>query len=268
MADTPRPELQDPADGWLLEELLAARAGVVGAHPELAAWLTAVQRPAGVAELGGLPTVLRAFQAHHASPALPLPSAASSRDRPARSARSRRHRPTQVVVIAAAALVTLGGTAAAAYLGVLPGPVQDLASHLPGVQPATSHARPASPAHPTPGQGPSSSPSASASTTPPGRPPSPSPAVVSACTAYLSHTLSTSSPEYQALVAAAGKANRLTGYCNSTLHAAAQSSAKGQGKPTTAPSNKPSTPPGKPSSKPTNHGQSKPTASPSHKPHP
>lgn len=278
MVDTQGEGLGSPADLWLLDRLLAVQ-DPAPAHPELAAWLTAVRRPGSADELAELATFLRAFDARqgspsaarfHGAPNVPVvEGAVGTRGPAARSTGTRRpNRRTRVVVLATSALVLLGGTAAAAYTGVLPAPLQSLASDVLGVKP--SAARPAS----TAAAGPAASrvtPSAPAAhrTGTPGAPGTGTSApVVSACNAFLDHTLSTGSDEYKALVAAAGMASRLTGYCTSALHAAPQSSASSHGKPTTSPSNKPSTlPGGKPTSSPTPHGGGKLSAAPTNKPH-
>ena len=279
MVDTHGEGLASPADLWLLDRLLAVQDDSATAHPELAAWLTAVRRPASAGELAELPTFLRALDARQGSPApvrfhgtpnVAIAEGAVGTRGPAarRTGTRRRNRRTRVVVLTASALVVIGGTAAAAYTGVLPAPLQSLASHVPGVKPSVAH--PVS----TPGAGPKASgftpsaPSTHATVTPGAPGTGTSAAVVSACSDYLAHTLGTGSAEYQALVAAAGKASRLTGYCTSALHATPQSSASAPGKPTISPSNKPSTHPGgKPTSSPTSHGGGKPSTAPTHKPH-
>ena len=280
MVDTHGEGLASPADLWLLDRLLAVQDDSATAHPELAAWLTAVRRPASAAELAELPTFLQALDARQGSPAparfhgtpnVAVVAGPVGTRGPAtrRTGTRRRNRRTRVVVLTASALVVLGGTAAAAYTGVLPGPLQSLASHVPGVQPPAAHPASTQAAGPTASRVRPSAPSAHATGTPGAPGTGTSAAVASACSAYLAHTLSTGSVEYRALVAAAGKASRLTGYCTSALHAAPQSSASAHGKPTASPSNKPSTHPGgKPTSSPTPQGGGKPSTAPTHKPHP
>ncbi len=98
---------------------------------EALASLSDPQRPGA---LTGEAAARSAFARAAASPATGSPA---TRPRPQRSVRVR---PRLAAVLAAAA-ISLGGTVAAAYAGVLPAPIQDLA-HLALGAPAVHHAAP------------------------------------------------------------------------------------------------------------------------------
>lgn len=117
---------------------------------------------------------------------------------------------------AGAAAVTLGATAAAAYAGALPAPLQELAHRTvraPAagavtVVPATPS--PTGTAQPTP----SASPSPTPSPTGAGQgPDATGPAVFGLCTAYRSGGLAPSSTAYRSLAAAAGGPGGIDAYC-------------------------------------------------------
>jgi len=138
-------------DEPLLDMIFDRRPLPPGAPPEmhdLARMLTVVAGPAEPGELAGEATVLAAF-ARLASPAGISPAAS-------RSARRRLSvRPRRARLPMAAALVTAAaglGSIAAAYVGVLPGPIQQMAHVTVGapLPPHGSAHRPAAVANPRP----------------------------------------------------------------------------------------------------------------------
>jgi hypothetical protein len=112
--------------------------------------------------------------------------------------------------------IAAGGTAAAAYTGSLPTPLQQAAHGLIGA-PAPTESEIAEPtaaatatptATATPGPGSTTDPTAS-----PVGPDATGPAAFGLCTAFTHGGLATSSTAYASLVTAAGGANALTSYC-------------------------------------------------------
>jgi hypothetical protein len=152
-----------------------------------------------------------------------------------------------------AAAVTLGGVAAAAYTGQLPGSVQNLAHTTIGAP--RSH----EPAHPSTSASPVG-PSATGN------------AAFGLCTAY-SHAkahgdAASRAVAFRNLANAAGGSGNISTYCASVRHPGATPSASGHhsgkpsapGKPSTHPSGKPTT---HPSGNPTSHPSGEPTSHPS-----
>ncbi|HUY44898.1 MAG TPA: hypothetical protein VMV92_04130 [Streptosporangiaceae bacterium] len=180
-------------------------------------------------------------------------------DRSARPARSRRRRHPLLTSLlsaklAAAAVVALGGVTAAAYVGVLPAPVQKLAHDTFGAPPAHPSAHPATPAGPD-GTG---------------------HAAYGLCTAYAhlkAHgNAGQKAVAFRNLAAAAGGAADVTAYCAGVAHPgkspSGQPSSHPAGKPSTLPSQAPAThPAGQPSTLPSqapaSHPSGKPTSHPS-----
>ena len=154
--------------------------------------------------------------------------------------------------LAAAAAVTLGGVTAAAYAGVLPPSVQNIAHHTFGVPPAHPSTRPVLPATPV---GPDGT----------------GPDAHGLCTAY-AHLKAHGSAEQKAvalrkLAAAAGGAAKVTAYCAGVAHPGTSAS----GTPASHPAGKPSALPSHtkaahPTGEPSSHPTGKPSSHPSGKP--
>ena len=148
---------------------------------DLAETLASLDGPGEPDELAGEAAVVRFALARKASPAGVSPA------RPARRKPPRRTVPRSARVAAALAVaaIPLGGTAAA-YTGVLPGPVQDFAHRVIHAPPAHQPGHPKQhPAGDTPGRGNAVAPTASQPASPapatpkgtpkPSKPPKPSP---------------------------------------------------------------------------------------------
>ncbi len=149
MTDTqhPRPHEHEPAtDPWLLDRLLAGPAGddlVDDGGAALAELFAAMTAPPTEADLVGLDAALAAFVAHQSE------TARSWGWGPATMARRLVARPAAVLV-ASAGVLTAGAVAAAAYGGVLPPTLQDIAHHAIGAPAAHQSSHPGS--HTTPGR--------------------------------------------------------------------------------------------------------------------
>jgi hypothetical protein len=181
-------------------------------------------------ELAALPSALAVFRSEIGRPGQP------ARSRRRRHARLGSRVSAKLAAAATAAAVTLGGAAAAAYAGVLPASVQELAHHTLGAPPAHP---PAHPAHPV---------------TPAGRRAA-GHAGYGLCTAY-AHLKAHGSARQQAvafrnLATAAGGAANVTAYCAAAAH------------PGKAPPGKPD---GHPTGKPARHRTGKPARHPAGKP--
>jgi hypothetical protein len=126
----PRRELDEP----LLDAFLDERSLPLGAPEELRAVAELLAGLAGPAEPGQLAgeAAARSAFARRASPASVSPARPAWR-KPSRRAVPRSARVAAALVVAA---IGLGGTAAAAYAGELPGPIQDFAHHAIGAPPA------------------------------------------------------------------------------------------------------------------------------------
>ena len=160
MTDTqhPRPPEHEPAtDPWLLDRLLAGPAGddlVDDGDAALAELFAAMTAPPTEADLVGLDAALAAFVAHQSETARswgwgPATMARSWGWGPATMARRLVARPAAVLV-ASAGVLTAGAVAAAAYGGVLPPTLQDIAHHAIGAPAAHQSSHPGS--HTTPGR--------------------------------------------------------------------------------------------------------------------
>jgi hypothetical protein len=135
-------------DVLLLDAIMAGQALPADAPRQirvLADWLTQLAKPNGPGELAGEAAAMSAFR-RRISPATTMPLAR------ARSHRLRRPRlmagRARLAAAFATAAVAVGGSAAA-YAGVLPGPVQNLAHRLIDAPPAFDNA-----AHPAAGNQP------------------------------------------------------------------------------------------------------------------
>jgi hypothetical protein len=127
MTDHALESTEEPEDLWLLDRLLEqGPAADHAAEHRLAMWLAAVQAPAEPAELSGLSHALAAFTARVTAQETVPPV-------PVRHSRRAVSRAARLAAIAGAGVIVLGGTAAAAYNGDLPRPLQELAHKIPGV---------------------------------------------------------------------------------------------------------------------------------------
>jgi hypothetical protein len=156
----------------------------------------------------------------------------------------------KLAAAASVAAVALGGTAAAAFTGSLPAPVQKLAHNTIGA-PSAHHSAPATPVGPQP--------TGSAS--------------FGLCTAYAhakAHgTAKQKAVAFHNLAAAAGGAANVKAFCASATHPgpSGQPTPHSTGKPSSHPTGKPSgLPTGKPSSHPTGKPSSLPTGGPTSHP--
>jgi hypothetical protein len=158
----------------------------------------------------------------------------------------------KLAAAASVAAVALGGTAAAAFTGTLPTPVQKLAHTTVGA-PSAHHSAPATPVGPQP--------TGSAGS--------------GLCTAYAhakAHgTAAQKAVAFRNLAAAAGGAANVKAFCASVTHPGATPSGlpspHPSGKPTSHPTGKPTShPTGKPSSHPTGQPSGLPTGGPSSHP--
>jgi PT repeat len=152
----------------------------------------------------------------------------------------------KLAAAASVAAVALGGTAAAAFTGTLPAPVQKLAHTTIGA-PSAHHSAPATPVGPQPAGNAGSG----------------------LCTAWAhlkAHgTAAQKATAFRNLAAAAGGAANVKTFCASATHPGP--SAHPTSKPTSHPTGKPtSLPTGKPSSHPTGQPTSLPTGGPSSHP--
>ncbi len=142
MTENPRPpEHESATDPWLLDRLLAGSAAgdpVDAGEAELADLLAAMTAPATEADLVGLDSAVAAFVARQSTQAQ-VPS-------PDRSRLTRRLlRLPAAVVAASAGALTVGAVAAAAYGGVLPSALQDIAHRTIGAPAAHQAPDPSSP---------------------------------------------------------------------------------------------------------------------------
>ena len=238
----------------------------------LAALLAGTELPAGLSpELRPVADALAALRAAPASDELSgeaqvLAAFRDQRGVPDAVRRPRRRRPTvlapllsaRAAVIAAAAVLSMGGVATAAYTGALPAPVQRFAHDVFGAPPAG-------------GTGPGGQ-----SSTAPAGPSATASAAAGLCAAW-AHAKAHGTAEqkavaFQRLAAAAGGASHVAAYCAVAAHPGTSASPaaspatptshpapKGSGKPTTHPTPQGS---GKPTSHPTPQGSGKPTSHP------
>ncbi len=177
-------------------------------------------------ELAALPGAMAVFRSEIGRPGQP------ARSRRRRHARLGSRVSAKLAAAATAAAVTLGGAVAAAYAGVLPASVQELAHHTLGAPPAHP---PAHPAHPVTPAGPR----------PAGH------AGYGLCTAYAhlkAHgSASQKAVAFRNLATAAGGAANVTAYCAAVAHPG-------------------ETPPGHPTGKPGRHRTGKPARHPAGQP--
>jgi hypothetical protein len=185
--------------------------------------------------------------------------------RPAPHAPRRRRHPVLASLLsaqlAAAAVLILGAIAAAAWVGVLPAPVQRLAHDVFGA-PAARHSAPAQ--HPAAATDPNAT-----SPTPTG-PPATGPDAHGLCTAYWhaqAHgNASQKSVAFRNLAAAAGGAANITAYCAGVPHPGSTPPGKtnpGNAHRGASPPGKPASPPGgQPSAHPSRSGNAQHTGQP------
>jgi hypothetical protein len=154
----------------------------------------------------------------------------------------------KLAAAASVAAVALGGTAAAAFTGTLPAPVQKIAHNTVGA-PSAHPSPPATPVGPQPAGN----------------------AGFGLCTAW-SHakahgTATQKATAFRNLAAAAGGAANVKAFCASVTHPGATPSVRPTGQPTSHPTGKPTShPTGKPSSHPTGQPSELPTGGPSSHP--
>jgi hypothetical protein len=171
--------------------------------------------------------------------------------------------PTGLIASAAAAgVLTLGGTAAAAYTGSLPAPLQDVAHHVIGApaadaSQATAESAPETSTEDATRTTPTDS--ATPTGTPSSGPDATGPAAFGLCNAFTHGGLATTSVAYAALVKAADGAGKVADYCAKVSHPGA--TARPGGSPTSQPT-------GEPTSLPTHTASGHPTGSGTAAPHP
>jgi hypothetical protein len=262
MSETTPPAAEQPIDLYLVERLLADRA-TPGDDDEraLAILFAALRSPAVPSELAGRGDYLAAFAA-----------AQTLRIAPPHSRRKTMLATLLATktVVAGCALVTVAGTAAAAYTGSLPTALQDVAHQSVGAPAA--HVSPlASPGSHRPTASPTVSvtPKPTAIKGTPG--PKPTGAAARAwCNAFDRGGLGPKSKARRALSEAAGGPSRIPAFCALVLPDAPgrpHSTDKPGDRPTAKPTHQPEKPAAKPTSKlpgqPTNMPTNLPTAYPS-----
>ena len=248
----------------LLAELLTGTELPAGSPPELrpvADALAALKAGPASDELAGEAAALAAFQGRVGAQRTVHPRRTVH---PQRTRRQRR-RPSllspllsaRAAAVAVAAVLSIGGVAAAAYTGALPAPVQRFVHNVFGAPPAVSH----------PGSGTASA-----------RPAATGHAALGLCNAWAdakAHgNANQKAAAFHNLATAAGGAANVAAYCAATAHpgASAFQTPPGKGKPTSHPtphgSGEPTPHPtphgsGEPTPHPTPHGSGKPTSHPS-----
>jgi len=255
MSENPPSAQEQPFDPWMVERLLNEPAMARDDDEQaLAILFAALRAPALPEELLRQRDYLEAFAATQTLRTDPIPT--------------RRNKMLALLMakttVAAAALVAVAGTGAAAYTGSLPDGLQNVAHHVVGA-PAVDHTQaPNSHANPratdktaTPSA--TGTPKASHSSNGVGP-------AYGLCTAYRKGGLATTSTKYRELAKAAGGADRISAVCADVPH---PGNRQGTAKPSDRPAGKPSDKPtGKPSDhptgKPSDLSTGKPTALPTH----
>jgi hypothetical protein len=251
------PEMGDASLAALLAGAEPAEGLAPGLRPLADALAALTVRPASD-ELAGEAAALAEFYSRAGAPV------------PVRRSRHRRHpllaplRSGRVAAVAAAAALSLGGFAAAAFAGALPAPAQQFAHHTFGA-PAARGTHPTS-THPTSTHPASTHPSAA--TTPAG-PDATGPAAFGLCTAWThakAHgTSSQQAVAFRNLAAAAGGVGKVGAYCAAVPHPGPSSSRSSHpsGPPTSHPTGPPTShPTGPPTSHPTPHATGRPSSHP------
>ena len=249
MTDTGNEAPEQPEEIGLLDRLM--QPGPASDDPTervLAAWLTAVQASPSSPELSGLNDALAAFNAHKAA-TLSVAGPSGPKPLPSRHSRRTIRRSSKVAIGATVGVVLLGGTAAAAFDGALPAPLQRLVHQitgLPGPRRTDPTATPTSPA----GTGTSPSPTATDARTL---------EINGLCAAYVRGVLAPSSPGFRTLLSAAGATQSIATYCRAHPKATDTGATHPPAEATTGPSGHPST---QPSGPPTSHPSGEPSSHP------
>jgi hypothetical protein len=214
----------------------------------LKAFLAAATAPGTSGELAGEDAILEAFRAAGSGAS---PSHTLSRAR--RTSVLSTFLAGKAVAAAAAGGIAIAGTAAAAYTGNLPDKLQDVAHQTIGAPAADAPAeRP----------DPTVTPAGDHSSATPVGPDASGNAAFGLCTAWDKGGVATTSVAYDALVKAAGGADKIDAYCDSVPHPgkatehAATPAAKPTARPTEAPESHPSAP--------TTHATGAPADAPTH----
>lgn len=262
----------DPLDLFAVERLLAGPADPSGpADPAgsaqeraLAELVGALRAPAGADELAVPDRVLAAFDAHAAgADAADGGFSGEALPSPRRKSMISTALAAKGMAAAAALALTTAGTAAAAFTGHLPGPLQAAAHKAVGA-PDADHGKSA--AHrpdgtPTGKPTPSVRPTGSAV-----GPDAEGSAAAGLCNAFAHGGLATTSTAYRNLVRAAGGPDAIPAFC-----ATVQQHGDPSGSPTDKPGGKPTDKPGgrptdKPGGRPTDKPTDRPTGSPTERP--
>jgi hypothetical protein len=256
---SPRADVPELPDG-ALDALLTGDPGTDEAYAGLqpaAALLAALNAAPQDGELAGHARALAEFRRRGGRPV-----------HARRSARRRSRLLTALLTAkaaaaaAGAAAVALGGVAAAAYTGTLPGPAQQFAHSVIGApSPQPGHR----PGTPQPGHRPGTPQAAPARTGAAG-PDAAGPAASGLCTAYAhakAHgTASQKAMAFRNLAAAAGGAAKIAAYCAAVPHPGRSQSSQPAAAPTHPAGRPASHPTGKPSSHPTPHPAGRPSSVP------
>lgn len=164
--------------------------------------------------------------------------------------------------------LALGGTAAAAFTGVLPAPAQNLAHTVIGAPAATTSQLSTATSSPSESSSHTGTPTDRTSNTGPVGPDASGPAALGLCTAWTQHESngassngkSDDSAAFKNLAAAAGGADKIAAYCAGILQSARPTAPDAS---STGPETSSSHPTGKPSTKPTQASTGHPIGTPS-----
>jgi len=257
MSETTPPAAEQPIDLHLVERLLADRA-TPGDDEEqaLAILFTALRSPAVPSELAGREGYLATFAAAQTLRTAPPQSRRKSMLATLLATKT---------LVAGCALVTVAGTAAAAYTGSLPTPLQDAAHHSVGA-PAShvTHSASPDPARPSGAATASATPKPSAIKGTAGPKPTLG-EVRGLCHAFDKGGLGPKSKARRALSEAAGGPSHIPAFCEAVLRGATPQPHP-SGKPSGHPSAKPSNPAGRPSAQPSERPTVQPTDRPTAQP--
>ncbi|HST80719.1 MAG TPA: hypothetical protein VLL08_03135 [Kineosporiaceae bacterium] len=250
MSETTPPAAEQPIDLYLVERLLADRA-TPGDDDEraLAILFTALRSPAVPSELAGREDYLAAFAAAQTLRIAPPQSRRKSMLATLLATKT---------LVAGCALVTVAGTAAAAYTGSLPAALQDVAHQSVGAPAA--HVSPSSSPD---SDRPTARPTLSATPKPTAIKGTPGPKPTGAaargwCNAFDKGGLGPKSKARRALSEAAGGPSHIPAFCALVLHGAT-GRPHSTDKPGDRPTAKPTNQPGKPAAKPTGKLPGRPT---------
>jgi len=233
------PESEPMPNEWRLDQLLDGAPASSGPEHALHHLVRAANAPATEQELASEASVLAAYSAHVSGVSQIPPSPLHRRLRMLSTL------PTGLIASAAAAgVLTLGGTAAAAYTGSLPAPLQDVVHHVIGAPAAdasqsTAESAPETSTETSTEDATRTTPtdSATGTATPSSGPDATGPAAFGLCNAFTHGGLATTSVAYAALVKAADGAGKVADYCAKVSHPGA--TARPGGSPTDHPSGEP-----------------------------